>query len=223
MAVITISRETGSAGDQIADLLCQELGYQRVGKAIISQVAQEAGVDVEAVLAKETQAASRARLISSEMTSLYRKQPGAFEKQAALDDATYARILQQTMEQYAQTGRAIIVGRGGQMALRDWPTAVHVRLYAPLEVRIPVVSQRFNISPQEAQQQLKRSDEQKRQYIRAMYKNAEWTNLKYYHLAINTAAIPPEIAAQMIILAAQNKDVEIQDAPPDNEATKNLT
>ena len=49
MAVITISRELGSEGDRIADLLCQELGYCRVDKDMLSQIAREAGVNKAAV------------------------------------------------------------------------------------------------------------------------------------------------------------------------------
>ena len=65
MAVITISRELGSEGDKIADLLCQELGYRRVDKAMLTQIAEEAGVDVEAVLAMERSFATRAKLVST--------------------------------------------------------------------------------------------------------------------------------------------------------------
>ena len=206
MAVITISRELGSAGDQIADLLCQELGYCRVDKDILSQIAQEAGVDVETVLAKERNVTSRPKLVSTEMTSLYRKQPTAFKKRSALDDQTYVRVLQETMERFATEGKAIIVGRGGQMILRDWPTALHIRLYAPLAARIQALIQREGLSEQGAKGRITKSDEQKRQYIRHMHKNADWSNLKHYHLAINTAHIAPEVAAQMIILAARHKE-----------------
>ena len=139
------------------------------------------------------------------MTSLYSRQPGAFEKKAALDDQTYERVVRETMEQYAQQGDAIIVGRGGQMVLRDWPTALHVHLYAPLKVRTQRVAQRFNISEQAAERRIAESDEEKKQYIRHMYKLADWKDLKYYHLMINTAYISPEVAAQVIILAVQHK------------------
>jgi cytidylate kinase len=205
MPVITISRELGSEGDKIADLLCQELGYRRVDKALLTQIAKEAGVDVEAVLAMERSFATRARLVSTEMTSLYSRQPGAFEKKAALDDRTYERVVREAMEEYARQGDAIIVGRGGQMVLRDWPTALHVHLYAPLKVRAQRVAQRFNISEQVAERRIAESDEEKKQYIRHMYKLADWKDLKYYHLAINTAYVSPEVAAQIITLAIQHK------------------
>jgi hypothetical protein len=183
MTVITISRELGSEGDKIADLLCQELGYCRVDKDMLLQIAREAGVNVEAVLAKEKAVLSKPRLISSDMTSLYSKDPSAFQKKSTLDDPTYTRVVRETMEDFARQGNGVIVGRGGQMVLREWPGALHVHLYAP-----------------------------KRQYIRAMHNNASWKDLKYYHLAINTGAISPEAAAQVIMLAARDKEKTV--SPP---------
>jgi len=206
MTVITISRELGSEGDKIADLLCQELGYCRVDKDMLLQIAREAGVDVEAVLAKEKAILSKPRLISGDLTGLYTKDPNAFEKKSALDDRTYARIVHETMEEFARQGNGVIVGRGGQMILRDWRGALHVHLYAPPEVRIQRIMQRFNISEAQARRRITRSDEQKRQYIRTMHNNASWKDLKYYHLAINTGDISPQVAAQIIMLAARGKE-----------------
>jgi cytidylate kinase len=206
MAVITISRELGSEGDKIADLLCQELGYSRVDKEMLTHIAEEAGVDVQAVLAKERSVTRKPKMISSDMTSLYSKDPTAFGKKAAIDDQTYARIVRETMEKFAQEGNAIIVGRGGQMILREWPTALHVRLYASPEIRVQRLIERLSISEAKARRRIARSDEQKRQYIRQVHKNASWKDLKYYHLAISTDHILPEVATQMIILAARHKD-----------------
>ena len=206
MAIITISRELGSGGDQIADLLCQKLGYCRVDKPMLTKIARDAGVDVKAVLKKEKEMASKPRLISGQMTSLYDRAPGAFRKEGTLDDQTYARVVHDTIVEFAQQGDAIIVGRGGQMILADWPTALHVHLYAPLRVRTRRLAERASISELDAKRHIERSDEQKRQFIRHMHKNANWKDLKHYHLAINTAHIAPPVAAQLIIQAAQHID-----------------
>lgn len=203
MAVITISRELGSEGDKICDLLCEAMGFCRVDKAMLFQIAEEAGVDVEAVQELEQNVTKRARLVSGEMTSLYRKQASAFDKPGAIDDKTYTQVLEETVKEYAKQGDAIIVGRGGQMILRDWPGALHVRLYAPLEVRVQRIIEREGASAAQAQRTVEQSDERKRQYIRRMHNNADWRNLKYYHLAIDTSRIAPEAAVQMIILAVQ--------------------
>lgn len=206
MAVITISRELGSEGDKIADLLCQTLGYRRVDKALLSQIAQQAGVDVDAIRAMERSFATRARLISTDMTSLYSKQPTAFDRKAAMDDQAYGKILREAMEQFARDGDVVIVGRGGQMVLRNWPTALHVHLYAPVDVRAQRLMQRLNITEAEARRRVTDSDTEKRQSIRHMHDNAEWKDLRYYHLAINTGFVHPEVVVQIIVLAAREKD-----------------
>jgi cytidylate kinase len=205
MAVITISRELGSEGDQVATLLAERLGYRWVDKALLTQMAHEAGMDEEAVLALERSIPNRARLTSTDMRSLYSKQPGAWEKKGALDDQTYRRVLRETMEKYATEGNAIIIGRGGQMVLRDWPTALHVHLFAPAEVRTQRIMQRFGIAEPEAARRITTSDEEKRLFIRFMHDNANWKDPKYYHLIINTGVVTPEAATEMIMLGAQER------------------
>jgi cytidylate kinase len=205
MGVITISRELGSEGDKIADLLCDRLGYCRVDKAMLMGIAEDAGVDVDALLEAERQLSRKPRLISGDLTSLYRKLPSAFEKEGVVDEATYARVLRETMERYAAGGEAVIVGRGAQMVLRNWPDALHVHLYAAVEVRARRLMGRFSISEADARQRIEISDEQKRQYIRYMHQNADWKSLKYYHLSINTGRISPPVAADIILQALEDR------------------
>jgi cytidylate kinase len=140
------------------------------------------------------------------MTSLYGRAPGAFRRTSALDDQTYTRVVQEAMERFAREGQALIIGRGGQMVLRSWPSALHIHLYAPAEVRIKRLMARANLSELEAKRQITRSDEQKRLYIRNMHNNANWKDLKHYHLAINTGYIPPEVATEIIIQAAKYRE-----------------
>ena len=206
MAVITMSRELGSNGDRIADLLCEELGYCRVDKAMLTQIAQEAGVDTDAILEVEQSFRKRARLVSDEMTSLYRKQSSAFEKARPVDDVTYAQVVKETLEDFARAGDALIIGRGGQMVLRNWPNTLHVRLFASLDVRIKRLMDQENIPESEARRRIAISDEKRREYIRRMHNNADWRNLKYYDLAIDTSRLSPEVAVQMIIAAARAID-----------------
>ncbi len=208
MAVITLSRELGSEGDKIADALCQQLGYRRIDKEMLSEVAARAGVDVDAVLAMERSFARRARLVSTEMTSLYSKSPTAFDKRLALDDKTYAEIVRKTLEEYATEGNVVIIGRGGQMVLRNWPRALHVHLYASPDTRVQRLTARYGITEGEARRRITDSDEEKRQAIRHMHNNVEWKDLRHYHLAINTAVIPPAAAVEMIVLAVQAVDRE---------------
>jgi cytidylate kinase len=206
MTVITISRELGSRGSQVADLLCEKLGYCRVDKNLLSQIAADAGVNIQAVLDKERAVTGRPRLISDQMTSLYGRAPSAFGSKGDMDDKTYARIVQETMERFAREGNAVIVGRGGQIVLRDWPTALHVHIYAPPEARVQHLQERQNISELDAKRRITTSDEQKRLYIRNAHNNANWKDAKHYHLMINTGYITPELAAEIIVQAAKGRE-----------------
>ncbi len=203
MTVITISRELGSGGDEIADIVCERLGYPRVDKDVLMEIAEEAGVDVDAVQRLESSFTKRARLVSGEMTSLYRKQASAFDQPGAIDDRTYAQVLKETLTSFAGRDDVVIVGRGGQMVLRVWPGALHVCLSAPPETRAERIVQREALSAQQALRLVERSDEQKRQYIRHMHNNADWRNFKYYHLMIDTSRVSAATAAAMIVLAAR--------------------
>jgi cytidylate kinase len=206
MAVITISRELGCKGDEVVDLLCDELGYCRVDKTMLSKIAEEAGIDVQGVLDKERSVTSKPKLISDQMTSLYGRQPSAFGRKGAIDDQTYTRVVREAMERFASEGQAVIVGRGGQIILQDWPGALHVHLHAAAEIRIQYLVERYGIQKLDAERRIARSDDQKRAYIRNMHKNANWKDPKYYHLAIDTGRVTPELASKLIMLAVKNID-----------------
>jgi len=169
----------------------------------LMEIAEESGVDVEAVRQLEESFTQRARLVSDEMTSLYRKQRSAFEGRGVMDEKTYGEVLKETLEEYAARDNFVVVGRGGQMVLQAWPTALHIRLFADVKVRAQRITERERVSEAQALRLVEQSDERKRQYVRHMFNNADWRNLKYYHLAIDTGRIPAEIAAQMIVLAAK--------------------
>ena len=129
------------------------------------------------------------RFVSTDMTSLYRKQPGAFQKDLALSEEAYTTVLHDLIEKSAEEGNAVIVGRGSQMILRDWPDVLHVQLYASLEVRTERIVKRLGIPESEARRKIQASDEHRRRYIRHMHDNANWKRVDYYHLAIDTGRI----------------------------------
>ncbi|NLE43227.1 MAG: cytidylate kinase-like family protein [Chloroflexi bacterium] len=206
MAVITISREMGSEGDVIADMLCEELGYCRVDKEVFRRMASETGLDVEALDSMEREFTKRPRFVSQDMTSLYRKQRSAFEKDLVITEEAYARFLREAMEHQAREGNAVIVGRGGQMILSDWPGVLHVHLHAGKDVRVRRVMRRMGVDEATASRMIDISDEQRRQYIRVMHNNANWERMQYYHLVIDTGKVCPEVAAAIIVQAARHRN-----------------
>lgn len=205
MGVITISRELGSRGTEIAHMVAEKLGYECLDRELIAAIAKEAGVEEVQVSDKEDKVSARPRIVGPEMTAFFRRQQYASRRpREALGDQAYLELVRKVIRERAERGDVVVLGRGGQMVLRDWPGALHVHITAPLEVRTARVAEERGISRQLAERLVRESDRRKRDYIRHFYNNADWRNPRYYHLIIDTGRISPEVAAEIIVRAARS-------------------
>jgi len=203
MGVITISRQLGSGGDEIAGLVCEQLGYQRFDKKTMAQLGQELGMAGAIVdrAAASTQIGPR---------SLIERWFGNYENPLG-DPSSWtfgarsdARVglsvvdLRKLIEAGYEKGNVIIVGRGGMAALQDKPDVLHVRIVAPPEVRIKRVQQREGITEEEARQRVDWRDRTDVEWIRR-YFDLDSHEPGLYDLLINTRNITPQVAAGMIL------------------------
>ena len=97
-------------------------------------------------------------------------------------------------------GGAVILGRGGQVALRDMPDVLHVRVVAPLEIRIRRVQESEGLTADEARAQVSMSDQASAGYVKQYY-NADPADPLLYDLVINTSKITPVVATDLVIQA----------------------
>ncbi len=97
-------------------------------------------------------------------------------------------------------GGAVILGRGGQVALRDMPDVLHVRVVAPLEIRIRRTQESEGLTADEAREQVSVSDQASAGYVKHYY-NADPADPSLYDLVINTSKITPVVAADLVIQA----------------------
>jgi cytidylate kinase len=120
----------------------------------------------------------------------------------------YLDLLTSVILEYAAQGQAMIVGRGGQMILRGRPGALHVPVIARFETRVYNLIQRDGVKWREAAHRVRMADEQRAGYMRRFY-NVDWLDSGLYDLVINTDQIPANIAAEMIIQAAEAVQVAV--------------
>jgi cytidylate kinase len=120
----------------------------------------------------------------------------------------YLDLLTSVILEYAAQGQAMIVGRGGQMILRGRPGVLHVQVIARFETRVYNLIQREGVKWREAAHRVRMADEQRAGYMRRFY-NVDWLDSGLYDLVINTDQIPANIAAEMIIQAAEAVQVAV--------------
>ncbi len=102
-----------------------------------------------------------------------------------------------TILQLAQIGNCVIVGRAGNVIASRLKNSFHVRLVAPLDVRIQRVMEKFDKSRSEAAEYIKKEDLARKNYLKK-YFNKEVEDPLLYNMVINTALFGYKKAAQII-------------------------
>lgn len=183
MCTITISRQLGSLGLDVAALVAEGLAYRLVRRQVINQAALRAG-------------APEAALAAIDELGLFKMSPSPQESQA------YHAAVQQVMVELAKEGKVVIVGRAGQVILRDHPDVLHVRIIAPMALRVERVASRHGISSEAASAQIQASDRYRRNYLRRFY-HVQLDDPELYDLTINTEHLTVSVAAEIVIAAAR--------------------
>jgi cytidylate kinase len=217
MTTITLSRQLGSGGDQIAARVSELLNYRLFDKSMILQVAADVGLsESEIVDFSEDSHTARnffERLFGGSRTvarsRVWVETPSG-ERQAQdvrLDDQSSVAITQASVQAAFRRGNVIIIGRGGQAILRGRKDVLHVRIVAPIEQRVArLVDEQFT-SYDSAAQMIKSHDRASQDYLKHYY-DVDWDDPLLYHLVINTGLCSVEMAAHWIQFAVEVMHLE---------------
>lgn len=187
MDTITISRQMGAWGRKVAEATANLLGFRLVWREIINQAALRAGVPEVA-------------LATIDELGIMGIKPREEDLQA------YHRAVRQIMEELVQEGKVVIVGRAGQCILAGHPRVLHLRVIAPLEVRISRVATEQNITLDQARSLIERSDRSRQEYLKRFY-HANIDDSSLYDLVINTSHVSVKSAAMLIEALVKNHQV----------------
>jgi len=178
MAIITISRQIASFGDEIAESLAGQLGYTFVTREIL-----------EADLLKHG-------LTEDKLSKYDEKKPG-FWASLARDRDEYFDYLRESVFSHAQNGNCIFVGRGGFALLKDVPGCYAVRLVASDDVRIRRIMSEFSWDEKKARARMAESDTNRDGFHKCFF-NTDHDDACSYDIVINTNRITPEAGAKII-------------------------
>ena len=195
MSVITVSRQMGSLGVEIAQAVASRFNYQYVDKERIGIALADCG------------------LPQMEFEKLDEKKP-SFWDSWAIDRNKFFHHLQMIIYGFAQKNNVVIVGRGAQILLRDIPGVLHVRVTAPFAVRLQRLMKQESVDEKHAFRLLRRSDEDSAGFIQSFFKT-DWEDPSLYDLVINTQKLSVDSAIMMILEAIQGP--EIKDAAREME------
>ena len=188
MAIITISRQFGSLGTEIAQALEKKLNYASLEKKTLE----------EALVSQYG--------IAEENIDRYDEKKPPLWDVFSTDKDRYLHFMKTAIYNFAKQNNCIIIGRGGQVLLRDIPGTLHVRVLAPKELRIKRLQERFGYDDRLAGQLIRHSDHDRVGFHKFFF-HINWEDVSLYDLMINTQIFSIEQAAELIEVALEKLDI----------------
>ena len=183
--VITLSREPGSGGLVIAQMLAERLGMDLFHQDVINKIAQSS--DVSAMLI-ETLDERGLSVLEDWISSM------VHDRHLWPDE--YLQHLMKVIGTIGQHGRAVVVGRGANFILLP-EKRFSVRVTAPLEMRTQNVARQFGVDYEEAKRRVIRTEANRKSFVRK-YFYADINDPLNYDMVINTAGISMEQSVNAI-------------------------
>lgn len=195
--VVTIAREYGAGGSELAQALGERLGWPVLDRQLATLVAARLGLDEAAVARMDEHAPTLLARLASAMVVYPPEAPVYVDTSEIPTPDAVADAAREEVLAAAARPPVVIVGHGAQCLLRDRPGTLHLRLVAPVEERAARVRQRLGCDPREAAAQLRRVDDDRNAYIRR-YHGASWRDPLLYDLEINTGRVDIDAAAALV-------------------------
>ena len=194
MTIVTLSRELGSDGADIAQRVAKELGYRLVDKSTFESILRQYGL--------------------VKFDDLYDSAPGFW---ARLDNTNLQIIamLNKTILGIARLGDVVILGRGGYAALSRYADVLHVRIQAPFTLRAERIMAKEGLENiEEARGIVATNDKARAAFVQGFY-DADFHDASHFHLVLDTGVIPVDSAATWITETARS----FEDRSPAAELT----
>ncbi|GAC1394715.1 MAG: cytidylate kinase-like family protein [Ktedonobacteraceae bacterium] len=204
MRAITVSREYGSGGGEVARRVAQQLGWRLVDHEIVVRVARTLGVSQEAAEARDEHTEG---IVSRLLRSMQYVDPiftAGVPLPPEAEPNEYQEALADVVHATATDGHTVIVGRGSQALLAEQRDVLHVRVIAPLAARVAYVMQREELSREDAQARIQLKDRTRMHYLQSVH-NLQPSDPHLYDLVVNSAVLDLDSIVSLIVMALENK------------------
>ena len=192
--VVTIGRQPGSGGKEVAEVLARELGIKVYDKALLQEAAQASGFDASLFeKADECESNSLFGGIFSIHGSISEYLTGG----SCIDNDKLFEIQSETICNIAQSESCIIVGRCAEYVLRDHPAMLSVFLTADHADRVQRIMLGENLGHDAAVEFIERNDKKRRSY-HDYYATTQWGDAAGYDVCINTSRLGVEGTVELI-------------------------
>lgn len=181
MAVVTISREFGSEGNYIGTKVAETLGYHFIFKKEIGEVFDQYGFPA--------------------FEQMYHAKMGFWTQFDEMRMETMA-LLTRVIRAFAHHGDVVIVGRCSYAVLAEFTDVLHVRIQAPLSIRVTRIIKENIVAPNEVERFVQEED-LKRVKLLQVFFNFPWDKTSTFDMVIDTRKVASDLAVTWIAEAVK--------------------
>ncbi len=204
MRAVTISREYGSRGGEIAVRLAQRLGWQVIDHAIVERAARAMGTSQEEAEAHDEHTEGVLAQVLNSLQCLDPAFTAYAPPGAVLSDEAYHDAVERIVLAAAARGHVVIVGRGSQVLLAQRRDVLRIRIIAPLEQRIVYVMQREGLDHQAAVSRIRMKEHNRTKYLETEY-HRKPDEAHLYDIVLNMSFLDATSAVNVICLTLHHK------------------
>ncbi|MCU0572635.1 MAG: cytidylate kinase family protein [Syntrophobacteraceae bacterium] len=180
MAVLTISRELGSGGREIALAVAKSLGHEVVDKERLLADMRAHGQQWE----------QWSKDLDEHAPSTWEKYDWSFRG--------FVALIQSILFKYALRDRVVLLGRGANFLMKDIPYALRARITAPIESRISRIMVRESVNENTALWLIDKSDRERSGFIHSIY-GKDWNDPLEYDQIFDTGSKPLDEVVERLV------------------------
>ena len=197
--LITIGRQIGSGGLQVAKMVAEKLGVEVYDKNLLMITARESGIAPDFFDKRDEKPSVLGRFARfvGLRGSVY-ADSGIYSDAGSLSGDDMFALQSNVIRSIADKGSGVFVGRAADYVLRDYPHLMSVFITADAEYRIARVMERENLSHAEAERFISEAERKRASYYN-YYTFKKWGDAASYDLCLNTSRFGLEAAADLIV------------------------
>jgi cytidylate kinase len=205
MPIVTISRQYGSGGSEVAERVARGLGWTLYDNAVVEEVALRLRMTPAEVSAREERVPSLVERMASAMAlGAPELMPLVGDLAAQPSEERMVMMTRRVIEDAVQAGPAVLVGRGAQCMLAARSDALHVFCYAPFEELVRRAVEELCVPFAEARKHVLDMNHQREEFVKRYFKR-DWRDLANYDLCVNTARLGLDGAADLVTRVARER------------------
>lgn len=199
--VITISREYGSGGHKVGEVVAKRLGLQFYDKELITLVAKESNFS-EDFISKNEQRRPNSLLYQM----ILQDYEAPLDKSLSYDDALFV-AQSRVIRRIASEKPCVIVGRCADYILKDRPNTINIFLFADTEHKISRAIADYGIKAETATEKIQQEDKARSEHY-YHYTGHKWGQAHNYNATFDTGMFTIEQIATMITDACKWKNLK---------------